>query len=78
MHSLIETLLKLILPRVIDCLPLFPLRFSLIDAAENEGSGAGWAWMKVWAELTTMTISLSARQFHCSLTFTTLRFILKD
>jgi hypothetical protein len=77
MHSLIETLLKLILPGVIDCLPLFPLRSSFIDAAENEGSAAGWAWMKVEAELMTMTIGLSARQFHCPLTFTTLQFILK-
>ena len=64
MHSLIETLMKLILPGVIDSLPLSPLRFNLIDAAENEGFAAGWAWMNVGAQLMAITITLSARQFH--------------
>ena len=76
MHSLIETLSKLILPGVIDWLPFSPLRFSLIDAAVNEGAAAGWAWMKTGTELMTMTTSPGARQFHCPLTVTTLPFIL--
>jgi hypothetical protein len=76
MHSLSETLLKFILPGVIDCLPLFPLRFSLIDAAENEGFSACWAWQKVaTVELITITTSLGAHLFG-HLTFGSIQRIL--